>query len=594
MRHTHLFPFNRVALVAAVALVLMSGVAVQAAGSDRGVGAEAARAHEHDGTPVALTLEKIGGTPAGVANDALGASEINAYDPATKRLFVTNGKLGTVDVLDLSIPSQPRLAATLEISDLGSGANSVAVHDGLVALAIEASPKTSPGKVVFYRADDLTRLAVVPVGAQPDMLLFTHDGRRVLVANEGEPNSYGLVDSVDSEGSISIIEVNRRGRWYEHSSQRGGEHSPRIEPRVRTADFRAFNAQVDTLRAQGVRIYGPGASVAQDLEPEYIALDPDGRHAYVVLQENNAIAKLDIERARVLSIRALGLKDHSLPGQGLDPSDEDAGTDTNSGTPLVKIANWPVTGMYLPDGIAAYKSRGKTYLVTANEGDARADWPGFNEEDRIRAYCSQDPAVFPGATGDATDPLLKDSNLGRLRITKSPNGNDNGKNADGQCNKLWSYGARSFSIWRASDMTRVFDSGEGFERITAALAAETGATFKFNSGHDNDTLDSRSPAKGPEPEGVTIGKFGDRVFAFIGLERVGGVMVYDISEPAEPAFETYINTRAGLSGDRGPEGLTFVPASQSPNGKPLLIVSNEVSGSTAVLQINLSYAPKRD
>ncbi len=581
-------PFLLCAAACAVALALSACGSGDMA--EESAAESQAAALSHGESRIALTLEKIGTTNAG----GLGAAEINAYDADSRRLFVTNGALGSVDVYDLSDPRAPRLAATLDISDLGAGANSVAVHDGLVALAIEAAPKTAPGAVAFYRAADLARLAVVPVGAQPDMLVFTHDGRRVLVANEGEPNSYGAVDSVDPEGAVGIIELNRRGRWHGRDPQQANARRPGIEPRVRTVDFRAFNDQIDALRAQGVRIYGPGATVAQDLEPEYIALDPDGRRAYVVLQENNAIATIDIERARVLSIRALGLKDHSLPGQGLDPSDEDGGTDTNSGTPAVKIGNWPLQGMYLPDGLAAYKARGKAYLVTANEGDARADWPGFNEEARIRAYCDKglDPAVFPGATGDATDRLLRDSNLGRLRITAAPNGNDTGKNAAGQCNKLWSYGARSFSIWRAADMTRVFDSGEDFERITAALAAEPSAPFKFNSGHDNDTLDSRSPAKGPEPEGIVLGEIAGRTFAFVGLERVGGVMVYDITDPAAARFETYLNTRNGAQGDLGPEGLNFVPARQSPNGKPLLIVSHEVSGTTAVLQVNVDRGAK--
>jgi DNA-binding beta-propeller fold protein YncE len=549
--------FRRFALVSALVLAAASAVA----------GASDSR----PGTAPSLTLTKIGGTEAA----GLGGAEINAYDQHSRRLFVSNAAKGMVDVFDLSNPAAPRLIGMLDTRDLGPTVNSVAVHHGLVAVAVEAGPKTSPGSVALYRARDISRLAAVTVGAQPDMLVFTHDGQRILVANEGEPDSYGQPTSIDPEGSVSIIDLYGR---------KGG-----LEPRVRTADFRAFNDQIDSLRVQGVRIYGPGATVAQDLEPEYIALDPDGRLAYVVLQENNAVATLDIESARVLSIRALGLKDHGLPGQGLDPSDEDGGVDTNSGTPAVKIGNWPVKGMYLPDGIAAYKARGETYLVTANEGDARADWPGFNEEVRIRAHCDKglDPSVFPGATGDAGDRLLKDSNLGRLRVTAAPNGNDSGKNAAGQCTKLWAYGARSFSIWRAADMTRVFDSGEDFERITAAIAAEAGAPFKFNSGHDNDTLDSRSPAKGPEPEGITVGRIGSRTYAFVGLERVGGVMVYDVTEPALVRFQTYLNTRSGPLGDLGPEGLTFVPADHSPNGKPLLIVSNEVSGTTAVLQIDV-------
>jgi hypothetical protein len=224
----------------------------------------------------------------------------------------------------------------------------------------------------------------------------------------------------------------------------------------------------------------------------------------------------------------------------------------------------------------------------ANEGDARADWPGFNEEVRIRAHCTAglDPSVFPGATGTASDPLLNDSNLGRLRVTTTPNGGDSGKNAAGQCNKLWSYGARSFTIWSvgSSGLTRVFDSGDEFERRTLTLTEA-----RFNASHDNNDLDGRSASKGPEPEGVTVAKFGDKVFAFIVLERVGGVMVYDVTTPSASRFVTYFNSRNALAGDRGPEGIAFVPADRSPNGKPLLLVGHEVSGSTAVLQVNLTY-----
>jgi hypothetical protein len=269
---------------------------------------------------------------------------------------------------------------------------------------------------------------------------------------------------------------------------------------------------------------------------------------------------------------------------GLDASDEDGGTNTNSGTPAIKIATYPVKGMYLPDAIASYTAAGQTYFITANEGDARADWPGFNEETRVRAHCAagMDPSVFPDAAN-----LILDSNLGRLRITTSPNGGSTGKNAAGQCTELWSFGARSFTIWN-KDMVRVYDSGDQIEQRTSALA-----TAKFNSSHDNDTLDSRSPAKGPEPEGVTIGKIGDKTFAFVGLERIGGVMVYDVTTPTAPVFVTYFNNRAAagtaLTGDRGPEGILFVPAAKSPNGKPLLIVGNETSGTTAILQLNLTY-----
>lgn len=518
---------------------------------------------DDDPTPTTLAMEKIGSFNGG----AVGAAEITAYDAASKRLFVVNGANGTVDVLDISAPASPKRVGTISVSSMGTAVNSVAVHDGLVALAIEASPKTNPGTVAFYNAADLKLVNSVKVGALPDMLVFTPDGSKVLVANEGEPSGYGVAGAADPEGSISIVTVNRGGA-----------------PSVATADFKSFNGQEAALRAQGIRIFGPGASAAQDFEPEYITVSDDGRTAWATLQENNAIATIDVAAARVTSVKPLGFKNHNVAGMGLDASDEDGGTNTNSGTPSVKIAPQPVKGMYLPDAIASYSVDGVRYLITANEGDARADWPGFNEETRVRAHCTAglDPAVFPDAAN-----LILDSNLGRLRITTTPNGggtgNSGGRNAAGQCTELYAFGARSFSIWN-TDITRVYDSGDEFEQRTKALP-----NVKFNASNDNNELDGRSASKGPEPEGVVVGKFGAKTYAFIGLERVGGVMVYDVSKPSAASFVTYLNTRDGDKGDLGPEGLTLIPADKSPNGKPLLVVGNEVSGTTAIMQINLGY-----
>ena len=511
-------------------------------------------------TPIGLALEKIGAYDGVV----LGAAEITAYDAASKRLFVVNGANGSVDVLDLSAPATPKLVGTISVAAFGGGVNSVAVHDGLVALAVEAKLKTSPGVVAMYNAADLKPLATVTVGALPDMLTFTPDGKTLVVANEGEPNSYGLVDSVDPEGSVSVITVNRGGT-----------------PSVATADFKAFIGQEAVLRSSGIRIFGPGANAAQDIEPEYVAISADGKSAYVTLQENNAIAIVDIATAKVSALKPLGLKNHNVPGFGLDASDEDGGLNTNSGTAAIKIAPQPLKGMYLPDGIAAFSVRGVNYLITANEGDARADWPGFNEEKRVREHCplGLDPSVF-GA--DAAN-LTFDSNLGRLRVTSAPDGSTTGKNAAGQCTALYTFGGRSFSIWSTS-IGLVYDSGDDLEQRSKALS-----NVNFNASHDNNTLDARSPNKGPEPEGVVVASFGARTYAFIGLERVGGVMVYDVSVPAAPVFVTYLNTRSAVTGDRGPEGLALIMADKSPNGKPLLIVGNEVSGTTAIYQINLTY-----
>lgn len=525
-----------------------------------------------EATPASLTLQKIGGyTHAG----GLSSAEITAYDPLSKRLFVINGALASVDVLDLSNPAAPTLINSIAASSIGAGLaaiNSVAVFNGVVALAIEANPKTSNGVVAWLRASDLTVLGTDTVGALPDMLTFTPDGRHLLVANEGEPDSYNQVGSIDPVGSVSVIALT----GVEPNASAGS-----LVRTVHSAGFASFDAQIATLRAAGVRIYGPNATVSQDLEPEYITVSADSSTAYVTLQENNAIATVDIATRTVTSVRPLGFKDHNLAGMGMDASDEDGGTNTNSGTPLIKIGPVPVKGMYLPDAIASYTAGGQTWLITANEGDARADWPGFNEETRVRAHCSAfglDPTVF----SDAVNQIL-DSNLGRLRITSTPNGGSEGKNGLGQCNELYSFGGRSFSIW-STDVTRVFDSGDAIEQRTQALP-----NVNFNASHDNDTLDGRSASKGPEPEGVTVASFGNKTFAFIGLERVGGVMVYDVSTPTAPVFTTYLNTRNGLTGDLGPEGLTIIKAANSPNGKPLLVVGNETSGTTAVMQINLSY-----
>lgn len=489
---------------------------------------------------------------------------------------MVNGAQGTVDVLDLTNPTAPMLLATLTSMDLGSGlggANSIAVHNGVVAIAVEAAVKQDNGSVIFFRASDLTRLAAVTVGALPDMLTFTPDGKSVVVANEGEPNSYGQPTSVDPVGSISVIRVS--GVSPTASS---------LSPVVTQITFDAYNTQKDALQAAGVRLFGPGASVAQDLEPEYVTVSPDSLTAFVTLQENNAVAEVNLVNGTITQIRSLGTKNHNVAGAGMDVSNEDGSLNTNSGTPSAKIAPVPVKGLYMPDAIASYSVKGTRYLITANEGDAR-EYVGINaggrEDPRVRDWCTNglDPMVFT----DAANQIL-DSNLGRLRVTAFPNGNNTGKNAMGQCTELYSFGARSFSIWNATSMTRVYDSGDQFEQLTKALP-----NAAFNTSHDNNTLDDRSPAKGPEPESVTVASFGNKTYAFIGLERVGGVMVYDVTDPAAATYVTYLNTRTGSTGDLGPEGLTFVAADKSPNGKPLLVVANEISGTTAIIQINLAF-----
>lgn len=484
-----------------------------------------------------------------------GAAEIVAYDAPRQRLFVVNANAVTVDVIDVSDPTAPELIDTIDASAEGASANSVAVSNGIVAVAIEADPKTDPGSVVFYSASNLAKLGEVAVGALPDMLTFTPDGLRVLVANEGEPNADY---SIDPEGSISIITVN------------GG-----TTPSAINAGFGAFNTQAAALRSDGVRIYGPGASVAQDFEPEYIAVSPDGLSAFATLQENNAFARINLVTNTVTDILPLGYKDHRILGNELDPSDRDGGP---------KLGNWPVFGMYQPDTLASYAVNGRTYYVTANEGDAR-DYDTFAEEARISSL-TLDTTAFPNAAA-----LQANTALGRLNATNALGDTD----SDGDFDALYVLGGRSFSIW-ADDGSQVFDSGSDFERITAQRFGED-----FNNNHAESAGDSRSDNKGPEPEAVAIAEFAGQAFAFIGLERIGGIMVYDISNPQNARFVQYINRRdfsvttedltdatAGAGGDLGPESLVVIPAHQSPiAGVPLLAVGNEVSGTTTLYRIDV-------
>jgi hypothetical protein len=506
---------------------------------------------------VLLDLNVIGRYSSGVFDES--AAEIVAYDPASERLFVVNSAAVTVDVLNLANPANPVLLDTIDASAEGGAVNSVAVNNGVAAVAIEAAVKTDPGKVVFYDTLTLAKISEVTVGALPDMLTFTPDGNAVLVANEGEPN---VGYTIDPEGSVSVIDVS------------GGFAAPTVA----TADFSAFNASIDELRAAGVRIYGPGATVAQDLEPEYIAVAPDGLSARVVLQEANALAVLDlsdISAPVITDIVPLGFKDHMIIGNELDASDRDP-----QGDPQIRIRNWPVFGMYQPDAIAAYQFNGRTYYVTANEGDDRDDFIPGEEGARVKDLVL-DPVAFPNAAE-----LQADSALGRLTVTTF----DGDIDGDGQFEKLYALGARSFSIW-AEDGTQMFDSGSDFERITAQRFPDN-----FNASNSSNDPETRSDNKGPEPEGVALGELAGRTFAFIGLERIGGIMVYDVTNPQSARFVQYVNPRdfskdpeseLALVGDLGPEGLVFIPAEDSPNGSPLLVVGNEVSGTTTVYQVDL-------
>jgi hypothetical protein len=481
-----------------------------------------------------------------------GGAEIAAYDPGTRRVFVVNLFNQRIDVVDISNPSSPFLTNIIDVTPFGDQANSVTVHGGVVAIAVQAVVKTDPGTVAFFTPFG-EFLSAVPVGALPDMLVFTPNGKQLLVANEGEPND---AYTIDPEGSISIIDMSRGAAALTNAD-------------VTTAGFTAFNAgPLDP----GIRIFGPGATVAQDLEPEYIAVSHDSRTAWVTLQEANALAIVDLKDRRVTDLVALGVKNHLLAGNGFDASNVDGG---------INIQNWPVFGMYQPDSIATFHHKSQTFLVTANEGDVR-EYAGFNAagiESAAVSGLALDPVAFP--TGAA---LKSTAQLGNLKVTVA----DGDTDGDGDFDRLFAFGARSFSIWTASG-ARVFDSGDALERITAAALPA-----RFNASNTSNSFDNRSDDKGPEPEGLTVAKLFGRTFVFLTLERIGGIVVYEIIDPSAPTFVQYINVRnfsvavtSPSAGDLGPEGVFVIDGESSPNGRPLLVVANEVSGTVRIFAISL-------
>ncbi len=499
-------------------------------------------------------------------------AEIVAFDDARQLLYIVSGN-ATVYALDISDPTDPQKIFSVDLASFGApigGANSIAYKNGLIAIALEAETVTDPGAVAVIdlaiaetAANILDAVKVFTVGSLPDMVTFTPDGSKVLVANEGEPQSdedepdFG----VDPDGSVSIIDVS-------------GDFASLSQANVATADFTRFNGREADLRADGVRIF-PDATVAQDVEPEYIAVSPDGTKAFVTLQENNAIAIIDIATATVESIQPLGLKDYSAEGNGLDASDKDG---------AINIKPQPVFGLYMPDSIASFESNGETFYVIANEGDDRGDANEPGRGDAIRLGDIAD-VVSLGRSGLSLDPaleaqllaggLLADEELGRLTISSI----DGDTDGDGDLDQIVAYGGRSFSVLDSGGNI-IFDSGDQIERITAELAPEL---FNANDG-DPAEVDTRSDNKGPEPEAITTGIIDGKPYAFVGLERAGGgILLYDLSNPSAPEFIQYVRSDADIA----PEGLAFISAEKSSTGQPLLAVANEVSGTVSLYGIDV-------
>ena len=557
-------------LALGLGLALQLGTAASAQGVPTG---------GYENGTAALNLTQIARYSAGQYNVDGGVMEIVAYNQATEWAYAINGQSGKLAAIPLAgltagahvealtgteIDVKALVEAedsTFQYGDMTSVA--ISPDSTTLAAALQAQGSNDAGRVALFTCEEdgsLTLEALVETGAQPDMVTFAGDSV-VLTADEGEPREGYGENIADPKGSVTVVDVEAQ------------------ESTV--VDFSAFDSQRDQLAEDGI-VLKKGSAPSVDLEPEYIAVS--GGKAYVTLQENNAIAVLDIESQAFEGVYSAGFEDHSTTAIDLDKKDDAYDPQTYES----------LLGIRMPDGIAAFTVEGTTYLVTANEGDAR-EW---GDEDQGTFYLSEDERDFgeEGVTSPTGAITAENSGLeGKVVFFKT-------EDFDGlDPEKDYVFGGRSFTVFQATEngLEEVFTSGDDFEALTAQYVPEY-----FNASNDNAVLDDRSGKKGPEAESVTVGTVDGKTYAFVALERTGGVMAYDVTDPEAITFVNYVNTRDFgttvegseeyedgeldkwvTGGDVAPEGLLFLDAASSPNGEPLLLAACEVSGTVAVYQL---------
>ena len=502
--------------------------------------------------PTSLSLLKVGS----YETNTEAGSEISAYDAVSKKIFITNGATNKVDVVDANNVQAPSLLTSIDLSTYGTSVQSVSVKNGKLAIAVgQADKVTTKGRVVVLKTSDYAEQLNVEVGYLPDMVTFNEDGTKIVVANEGEPIGAKIGD-YNTTAAIKVTTVGTKGDYVDVAGSVG-------VITVAGGSYADINFTSATLKnapdTTPVRLGGtPSNDQTFDIEPEYITVKGD--FAYVTLQENNAIAKVDLSTNALVSVRSLGSKDYESQNK-IDIEEEGA----------IGLRNYKgLKSLYMPDSIASYSFGGTTYLVTANEGDGR-EYP-------------TDDVVDGPETGDV---LTDDKKISKLSLDASiaayyVDDNDlkvmidmGNEDADADYEKLYAFGGRSFSIWDANGKL-VWDSGDAISKLVAFNEPTL-----FNQ--DDDEMDGRSGNKGAEPEALTVGEIDGKTYVFVGLERQSAIVIYDISNPFDAKFVNYVVTHE--QNDISPEGMVFVPAASSPNGKNLLIVSYEVSGSTVVYEI---------
>ena len=515
---------------------------------------------ENQNASSSLALTQAARYDSGISSADGGVMEIVEYNPKTGWAYAVNGQTGklaaiplktmeskdTVDLLDANDIDIKSLVEAADTSFQYGDMTSVTIsEDGTrLAVSLQAENYAADGRIALFtcNADGTLSLEkIYETGVQPDMITFTPDGSKLLTADEGEPREGYSKGSTDPQGTVTIVDL--------------------ASDTVTKADFTAYDSEANRkqLTDTGI-VLKKDTAPSVDLEPEYIAAG--NTTAYITLQEANAIAVLDLDTKDFTGIYSAGFEDYSKTAVDIDKKDGSYNPQTYDS----------LKGIRMPDSIAAYTANGSDYVIIANEGDSRK-WGSYTNEDERN--------FGKGKTSPTGKITAENSGLSGKVVFFDTQDYD-GLDADSD----YLFGGRSFTIFKVDEnsLTEVIDSGSDFESTTAAYLPEF-----FNCSNNNIDIDDRSGKKGPEAESVTIGTVGEKTYAFVGLERVGGIMVYDITDPDQSTYVNYINSRdfsADIAGDDSPEGLCFLSADDSFDGNSYLLAACEVSGTVAAYQLN--------
>nr|UYM80485.1 shell protein 1 [Terebratalia transversa] len=434
--------------------------------------------------------------------------------------------------------------------------------------------------MIFRTFDRMTRdlpLAnEIQVGPHPDMVTFSSDCRTIIVCNEGEPGKNETGGFEDPEGSVTILKFSTSDLT--------------TAPLKQTVDFTKFNERALEYKRRGVRWIYEGipedrTTFSQDLEPEYVTLSKDETKAYVVLQENNAVAVVDVIRADAIELYPLGFKDWGR--YRFDASDRDKRIDQNFWVDIM--------GMYQPDAIKLFDVNGVSYIIGACEGDSK----DYRNKTHGRQWTEERRGFYlrrrlSRTMNEASKLAVQDNlKLGRLKFSAV-----DGLDYENNFTKLYSYGARSIAIWRADDFSLVYESGSELEDLYRDRMPIIFNSFMGNTSLTPSTsMDLRSDDKGPEPESLDIAQIGDTTLIALGNERTSSVVLYAIrGNSVTPTFQALFRNgdidatweelyQQRRIGDIDPEDIRIIHPRDSPTGEAMLLVSGSLSGTVTLYRI---------